>query len=255
MEGICRGGQTVNLSEPVGVIAAQSIGEPGTQLTMRTFHLGGTASRSVEQSVHTAAKEGKVKLQNTHIVVNKEGKRVVMNRQGCIVLLDSHGREREKFKLVYGACLSVKEGSMVKKGDVLAEWDPYSNTILADVSGAIQFKDIEEGVSMSEQVDAVTGFSTKVIIASKSSSQKPTVAIVDDKGKEIIFTERGTPVKYTIPVGAQLLVSHGDKIVAGDILAKMHRKSAQTRDITGGLPRVAELFEARVPKRRLLFLR
>ena len=241
-------GQTVNLSEPVGVIAAQSIGEPGTQLTMRTFHLGGTASRSVEQSVHTASKEGKVQFKNTNVVVNKEGKRVVMNRHGYIILLDENNREREKFRLVYGAYLNVKEGNQVKKGDVLAEWDPYSNTILADFSGTIQFKDIEEGVSMSEQMDAVTGFSTKVIIASKSSSQKPTIVIVDSEGKEKIFPERGTPVQYTIPVGAQLLVSNGDKIVAGDVLAKMHRKSAQTRDITGGLPRVAELFEARVPK-------
>ena len=241
-------GQTVNLSEPVGVIAAQSIGEPGTQLTMRTFHLGGTASRSVEQSVHTASKEGKVQFKNTNVVVNKEGKLVVMNRHGHIILLDENNREREKFRLVYGAYLNVKEGDQVKKGDVLAEWDPYSNTILADVSGTIQFRDIEEGVSMSEQVDAVTGFATKVIIASKSSSQKPTVVIVDSAGKEKIFPERGTPVQYTIPVGAQLLVVNGDKIVAGDVLAKMHRKSAQTRDITGGLPRVAELFEARVPK-------
>ena len=241
-------GQTVNLSEPVGVIAAQSIGEPGTQLTMRTFHLGGTASRSVEQSVHTAGKEGKVQFKNTNVVVNKEGKLVVMNRHGHILLLDEQGQEREKFRLVYGAYLNVKEGDQVKKGDVLAEWDPYSNTILADFSGTIKFRDIEEGVSMSEQVDAVTGFSTKVIIASKSSSQKPTIVIVDDEGKEKIFAERGTPVQYTIPVGAQLLVANGDKIVAGDVLAKMHRKSAQTRDITGGLPRVAELFEARVPK-------
>ena len=241
-------GQTVNLSEPVGVIAAQSIGEPGTQLTMRTFHLGGTASRSIEQSVHTASKEGKVKLQNTNVVVNKEGKRVVMNRHGHIILLDEKEREREKFKLVYGAYLNVKEGDSVKKGDVLAEWDPYSNTIVADVSGTVKFRDIEEGVSMSEQVDAVTGFSTKVIIATKSSAQKPIIAIVDDEGKEILSPERETPVQYTIPVGAQLLVSDGDKIVSGDLLAKMHRRSAQTRDITGGLPRVAELFEARVPK-------
>ena len=241
-------GQTVNLSEPVGVIAAQSIGEPGTQLTMRTFHLGGTASRSVEQSVHTAGKEGKVQFKNTNVVVNKEGRLVVMNRHGYILLLDEQGREREKFRLVYGAYLNVKEGDQVKKGNVLAEWDPYSNTILADFSGTVKFRDIEEGVSMSEQVDAVTGFSTKVIIASKSSSQKPTIVIVDDEGKEKIFVERGTPVQYTIPVGAQLLVANGDKIVAGDVLAKMHRKSAQTRDITGGLPRVAELFEARVPK-------
>ena len=241
-------GQTVNLAEPVGVIAAQSIGEPGTQLTMRTFHLGGTASRSIEQSVHTASKSGKVRLENTQAVENKEGKLVVMNRRGCVVLDDENKHEKEKFKLVYGAVLNVKDGDFVQKGSVLAEWDPYSNTILADVSGTVKFKDIEDGVSVSEQVDAVTGFSTKVIIASKSFDQKPTIMIVDDEGKEKFLPGREVPVQYILPVGAQLLVSNGDKVGAGDTLVKMHKKSAQTRDITGGLPRVAELFEARVPK-------
>ena len=241
-------GQTANIAEPVGVIAAQSIGEPGTQLTMRTFHLGGTASRSVEQSVHTAAKGGKIKLQNTKTVVNKNGKLVVMNRHGKIILEDEKGREREKFKLGYGAILNFKEGDEVKVGDAVAEWDPYSNTILADFSGTTKFRDIESGVTVSEQVDAVTGFSTKVIIPSKNSDQKPTVYIADEDGKEKVFSDRDHPAQYIIPVGAQLLVSDGDKISAGDVIAKMHRKSAQTRDITGGLPRVAELFEARAPK-------
>ena len=241
-------GLTVNLAEPVGVIAAQSIGEPGTQLTMRTFHLGGTASRSVEQSVHVCSHTGKVRLDNTSVVENKNGKLVVMSRYGQLVVVDEKGNDKATFKLVYGAVLNVKDGQMVKKGDVLAEWDPYSNTILADVSGIIQFKDLEEGVSVSEQVDAVTGFSTKVIIASKSTDQKPTLVIVDKEGKELMFPNREVPVHYTLPVGAQLLVSNGDKVRAGDMLVKMHRKSSQTRDITGGLPRVAELFEARVPK-------
>ena len=241
-------GQTVNLAEPVGVIAAQSIGEPGTQLTMRTFHLGGTASRSVEQSVHVCSAPGRVRLDKTSVVKNKDGKLIVMNRHGFLIVEDKEKREREKLKLVYGTVLSVKEGDQVKKGDVLAEWDPYSSVILADVSGKIQFQGIEEGVSVSEQVDAVTGFSTKVIMASKSVDQKPTVFVVDEEGKEKLFPNRQTPVRYTIPVGAQLLVSQGDSIQAGDIISKMHKKSAQTRDITGGLPRVAELFEARVPK-------
>ena len=241
-------GQTVNLAEPVGVIAAQSIGEPGTQLTMRTFHLGGTASRSVEQSVHVCSAPGRVRLDKTSVVENKDGKLIVMNRHGFLIVEDKEKREREKLKLVYGTVLSVKEGGQVKKGDVLAEWDPYSSVILADVSGKIQFQGIEDGVSVSEQVDAVTGFSTKVIMASKSVDQKPTVSIVDEEGKEKVFPNRQTPVRYTIPVGAQLLVSQGDSIQAGDIISKMHKKSAQTRDITGGLPRVAELFEARVPK-------
>ena len=241
-------GLTVNLAEPVGVIAAQSIGEPGTQLTMRTFHLGGTASRSIEQSVHVCSHAGKVRLDNTSIVENKNGKLVVMSRYGQLTIVDDQGNDKEIFKLVYGAILNVKENQSVKKSDVLAEWDPYSNVILADVSGTIQFKDIEEGVSVSEQVDAVTGFSTKVIIASKSTDQKPTLFLVDDKGEVCMFPNRQTPVRYTLPVGAQLLVSDGDKVKAGDMLVKMHRKSSQTRDITGGLPRVAELFEARVPK-------
>ena len=241
-------GDTVNLSEPVGVIAAQSIGEPGTQLTMRTFHLGGTASRSIEQSVHTCVYGGRVRFNSVNYVENKEGKLVVMNRRGQLILVDSGGRERERFKLVYGAVLSVKEGDEVKKGQKLAEWDPYSSTILVETAGTVQFKDIEEGVSVSEQVDAVTGFSTKVIVASKSSDQKPTVCIVDDEGKDIMIPGRTNPVRYTIPVGAQLLVSQGDKVSAGDMIAKMHRKTTKTRDITGGLPRVAELFEARVPK-------
>ena len=241
-------GQTVNIAEPVGVIAAQSIGEPGTQLTMRTFHLGGTASRSIEQSVHTAAKGGKFKLQNTKTILNRDNKLVVMNRHGKIILEDEQGRETEKFKIGYGAVLNFKEGDRIKSGDVVAEWDPYSNTILADFTGIAKFRDIESGVTVSEQVDAVTGFSTKVIMTSKNVDYKPTVYIVDENGKEKISPDRNLPVQYIIPVGAQLLVSDGDTVNAGDILAKMHRKSAQTRDITGGLPRVAELFEARVPK-------
>ena len=241
-------GQTVNLAEPVGVIAAQSIGEPGTQLTMRTFHLGGTASRSIEQSVHVSSMSGKVQLENTRFVENKSGKLVVTNRHGQLVIVDNKGKEKERFKLGYGAVLNMRPGDEAKKGDVLAEWDPYSNIILADVSGQIQFKDIEEGISVQEQVDSVTGFAAKVIIESKSSDRKPTIFILDAQGKEIISKERGIPIRYTIPVGAQLLVSDGDQVNAGDILAKMHRKTAKTRDITGGLPRVAELFEARTPK-------
>lgn len=241
-------GQTVNLSEPVGVIAAQSIGEPGTQLTMRTFHLGGTASRSVEQSEHVATVDGKVRFEKVHSVENREKKLTSMNRHGFLIIEDGKKQEQERFKLFYGSVLNVREGDLVKKGDVLDKWDPYSSTILADVSGTIKFKDIEAGVSLTEQVDPVTGFSTRVVVASKSTDQKPTVFIVDDQGNEMIFPYRQSPVRYTIPVGAQLLVHQGDKIKAGDVISKMHKKSAQTRDITGGLPRVAELFEARVPK-------
>lgn len=241
-------GLTANLGEAVGIIAAQSIGEPGTQLTMRTFHLGGTASRAVEQSVHTARHEGQVRLQDAVFVANKSGKLTVMNRNGELILMDPSGRERERFKLVYGSILNVKEGDSVKKGDVLAEWDPYSNPIVADVSGVIQFQDIEEGVTMSEQVDAVTGFATKVITDTKGADSKPTVLITNGQGEALPLPGRNIPARYVIPVGAQLLISDGQEVHAGDVVAKIHRETTKTRDITGGLPRVAELFEARKPK-------
>ncbi len=241
-------GQTVNLGEPVGVIAAQSIGEPGTQLTMKTFHTGGTASRSVEQSVHTARHDGIIKFDNIVAIENKIRKLTVMNRGGDLLVVDEKGREKERLSVPYGSVLSVKEGDSIKKGGLLAEWDPYSNIIVADCAGRVKFIDIEEGVSMSEQVDPVTGFATKVIIKSKSSDQKPIVTIVDKEGNSIMLPRKNAPVSYTIPVGAHLLVSDGAEIVAGDMIAKMHKKSTKTKDITGGLPRVAELFEARKPK-------
>ncbi len=241
-------GKTVNLGEPVGVIAAQSIGEPGTQLTMKTFHTGGTASRSVEQSVHTARYDGKVLFNNINFVENKSNKLTVMNRGGELIIEDEKGREKERLRVPYGSVLSVREGDHVKKGGLLTEWDPYSDIIVAEGAGRVKFIDIEEGVSVSEQVDPVTGFATKVIIKSKSSDQKPTVAIVDKSGNNILVPGRNTPVSYTIPVGAQMLVSDGENITAGDMIAKIHKKSTKTKDITGGLPRVAELFEARKPK-------
>jgi DNA-directed RNA polymerase subunit beta' len=241
-------GAMVNLGEAVGIIAAQSIGEPGTQLTMRTFHLGGAASRAVEQSVHTARFDGTVKFQDVHYVVNRSGKLTIMNRNGDLILVDSSGRERERFKLVYGSILNVKEGSEVKKGDVLAEWDPYSNPIVADVSGVVQFQDIEEGVTMQEQVDAVTGFATKVITEAKGTDAKPTVLMADKNGQIQSLPNRNIPARYVIPVGAQLLVADSQEVHAGDFIAKIHRETTKTRDITGGLPRVAELFEARKPK-------
>lgn len=241
-------GNMVNLGEAVGIIAAQSIGEPGTQLTMRTFHLGGTATRAVEQSVHESRFEGALKFNNVMAVVNKNNKLTVMNRNGEVVIVDSTGREREHFKLVYGTILNFKEGDSVKVGDVVAEWDPYSNPIITEVSGFIAFKDIEEGVTVTEQVDPVTGFSTKVITESKSGDLKPTVLVVDEKGNPKKFPGRDVEIRYVIPVEAQLLVSDGEEVHSGHVLAKIHRETTKTRDITGGLPRVAELFEARKPK-------
>ncbi|MCB9072148.1 MAG: DNA-directed RNA polymerase subunit beta' [Bdellovibrionaceae bacterium] len=243
-------GNIVNLGETVGIIAAQSIGEPGTQLTMRTFHLGGTASRAVEQSVHTSRHEGTVKFNNVQAVENKEGKITIMNRNGELLLVDDNGRERESFKLVYGSIVNFREGQKVEKGATIAEWDPYSNPIIADVKGTVKFEDIEEGVTVTEQVDPVTGFSTKVIMESKSSggAKKPTVCLVNDKGEALKFPGRDADIRYVIPVGAQLLVNEGQEVHSGEVMAKIHRETSKTRDITGGLPRVAELFEARKPK-------
>ncbi|MGE4132295.1 MAG: DNA-directed RNA polymerase subunit beta' [Bdellovibrionales bacterium] len=241
-------GITVNLGEAVGIIAAQSIGEPGTQLTMRTFHLGGMASRAVEQSVHTARYDGTIKFSGVQMVPNRQGHLTVMNRNGDLMIFDSSGRERDRMKLVYGSILRFKEGDEVKKGDVMAEWDPYSNPIVADVSGVIAFQDIEEGASMTEQVDAVTGFATKVIIETKSTESKPTILITDGAGNTKDLPNRNVPCRYVLPVGAQLLVNDTQEVHAGDVIAKIHRETTKTRDITGGLPRVAELFEARKPK-------
>jgi DNA-directed RNA polymerase subunit beta' len=241
-------GNTVNLGEAVGIIAAQSIGEPGTQLTMRTFHLGGAASRAVEQSVHTSRYDGTLKLRNVHHVPNRHGKLTVMNRNGEAIVIDEAGRERENFKLVYGAILNFKEGDKIAKGATVVEWDPYSNPIISEVSGRVQFQDIEEGSTVTEQVDAVTGFATKVIIESKQSEIKPTVLVTDANGNPLTLPGREIPARYLIPVGAQLLATESQDVHSGDVIAKLHREASKTRDITGGLPRVAELFEARKPK-------
>lgn len=241
-------GSTVSLGEAVGIIAAQSIGEPGTQLTMRTFHLGGAASKAVEQSIHNARFDGTVKYFSIQGVANKAGKITVLNRNGEVAVFDESNRERERFRLPYGAILNFKEGSMVKKGDSIAEWDPYSNPIISDVTGRAQFQDIIEGVTMSEQVDPVTGFATKVISEFKSAEHKPSIAILDENGNPLMMPGRNVAARYTIPAGAQLTIADGDLIHSGDVIAKLHREASKTRDITGGLPRVAELFEARKPK-------
>ncbi len=241
-------GATVNLGETVGIIAAQSIGEPGTQLTMRTFHLGGAASRAVEQSVHTTRYDGTLKLLNIQFVLNKQGKLTVLNRNGSALIVDETGRERENFKLVYGTILNFKDGDKVFKGNAIAEWDPYSNPIITEVSAKVQFQDIVEGKTMTEQVDPVTGFATKVITESKSSDTKPTVYMLDANGTTKKLPGRDIDARYMIPVGAQLLIVDGQEVHAGDVIAKLHRETSKTKDITGGLPRVAELFEARKPK-------
>ncbi|MCM2324819.1 MAG: DNA-directed RNA polymerase subunit beta', partial [Oligoflexia bacterium] len=242
-------GRMANIGEAVGVIAAQSIGEPGTQLTMRTFHIGGAASRRAEQSSLEAKTKGTVKFHNVNTVRNAEGNLIVMNRNGEVAVMDANGREREKYPIVYGAKLLVKEGDPVEKGKLMAEWDPYSTPIVSETSGVVVFEDIEEGLTMQEQFDSVTGLSHKVIVESKASDKRPKVLITDGKGNVLKIEGPSNRVaRYMLPVGANLVVNDGDEIKAGDTIVKIHRETTKTKDITGGLPRVAELFEARKPK-------
>jgi len=241
-------GRLVNVGEAIGIIAAQSIGEPGTQLTMRTFHIGGTASRRAEQTTLESGIDGKVKFINLKTVRNREGNLVVMNRNGEIAIMDDTGRERRRYSVIYGATLKVKDGQKVKEGELLAEWDPYSIPVLTEVSGKVKFGDIIEGITMQEQVDEFTGLSRKVIIESKDPDLRPRISIKDEKGRIMNLPGSTSQARYLLPVGANILVAEGDEVMAGDILVKIPRETTKTKDITGGLPRVAELFEARKPK-------
>jgi DNA-directed RNA polymerase subunit beta' len=215
---------------------------------MRTFHIGGTASRRVEQSALETRHEGVVSFENVHVVMNKEGRPTVMNRNGEIVISDDAGRERERYKLNYGATLKVKEGDKVKLGALLAEWDPYTVPILTEVTGVIKFGDIIEGLTMFEQVDEVTGLSRKVVTASKDPTSRPRVSIKSSDGSTLTLPGGRGEARYIMPVGANIVVAEGDEVQAGDVVAKIPRETTKTKDITGGLPRVAELFEARKPK-------
>jgi len=243
-------GRMVNLGETVGVIAAQSIGEPGTQLTMRTFHIGGVSSLSAMQSQHDARNAGVVRLQNVKPVERRlqdiDGTEIVywtvMNRQGEVVLTDVEtGRERERYPLAYGAKLYFADGETVQGGQKIADWDPYSIPILTEAAGVVRYIDMVEGSTMEEEVDRTTGLSRKVITASRDADLRPQVRIRDEHGK-------ATLASYTLPVGAQVQVADGQFVEAGEILAKSARETTKNKDITGGLPRVAELFEARKPK-------
>ncbi|PIR20475.1 MAG: DNA-directed RNA polymerase subunit beta' [Deltaproteobacteria bacterium CG11_big_fil_rev_8_21_14_0_20_47_16] len=241
-------GHMVNNGEAVGVIAAQSIGEPGTQLTMRTFHIGGAASRRVEQSTLEARHDGKVKFYNVNTVYNKQGKLTVMNRNGEVGIIDDNGRERERYKLNYGAIIYYNDGDEVKAGALVADWDPYTVPIITEVPGIVKFSDLVEGLTVTEQVDEVTGLSHKVVSASKDPNAKPRITIKDQEGKTIHLPKSNAEANYHLPVGANIIVSEGDMVTAGDVLVKIPRETTKTKDITGGLPRVAELFEARKPK-------
>jgi DNA-directed RNA polymerase subunit beta' len=241
-------GRMVEMGEAVGVIAAQSIGEPGTQLTMRTFHIGGTASRRAEQTTLEARHEGFVKYHNLNVSMNSRGESIVMNRNGDISIQDEQGRDREKDGVIYGARLRVPEGQKVAPGTIIADWDPYTIPIITEVSGIIRFGDIEDGKTMREQVDEVTGLSSKVIVTYKEADLRPRVSIKDESGRTQKIANSNIEARYLLPVGAILTIGEGDTVKAGDIVAKIPRETTKTKDITGGLPRVAELFEARKPK-------
>jgi DNA-directed RNA polymerase subunit beta' len=232
-------GRMVEMGETCGVIAAQSIGEPGTQLTMRTFHVGGTASRVSDKSRLDAKNNGTVHVINlTTVKSEKDGMLVAMNRSGSVAVIDDRGRERERYQVVYGARLRVEDGQKVSIGDQLAEWDPYTYAVLTEIGGTVQFKDLQEGITLNEEVDEVTGLSRLVVSDAPDEKRQPAIWINGAKGKK----------RYLMPSRAHLMVLDGDTVGPGDILAKIPRESTRTKDITGGLPRVVELFEARKPR-------
>ena len=241
----------IALGEAVGVIAAQSIGEPGTQLTMRTFHIGGAAAAGTAQSKAEAVREGTVKAHNVVTVTNSDGREVVMSRNAEVGIVDDLGRERERHKLPYGSFVSVKDGDKAAKNDALAEWDPYTAPIIVEINGAVQFMDLQEGITTKETTDDTTGITTRELVdwkqTPRGADMKPAIVLVDAKG-EIVTLPNGSQAIYLLPVGAILSVEDGSEVHAGDIVARIPKESLKSRDITGGLPRVAELFEARKPK-------
>src|SRR5580698_8641421 len=244
-------GTSVNIGEAVGVIAAQSIGEPGTQLTMRTFHIGG-AAQVAGQSKIEASYDGKIKIVNRNIVKNTDGELIAMGRNMQIAIVDPKGQDRAAYRIIYGAKLKVDEGAMVKRGDRLAEWNPNSLPVLTDTDGIVRYEELVAGVSLKDVADEKTGVSNKVVIdsrgtGSKSQELRPTLAIVDKKGKPVVLPVVGE-ARYLLSVDTIISVEDGAEVKAGDLLARIPTEGAKTRDITGGLPRVAELFEARKPK-------
>jgi DNA-directed RNA polymerase subunit beta' len=242
-------GHMVNIGEAVGIIAAQSIGEPGTQLTMRTFHIGGTARGSVEQAEVRTQRGGEIRYKKLHSVKNNEGLEVVMNRNAEITVLDDQGVDRERFPVPYGATLRISDGQVVEPGTVIAAWDAFSFPIVAEVAGKVKYGDVVEGESMQERVDQITGKASKMITTVTSSKQmNPRISIKDERGRTMKLPEGDLAARYPLPVGSIITVNEHDLITAGTVIAKIPRETAKTKDITGGLPRVAELFEARRPK-------
>ncbi len=246
-------GHTINIGEAVGVIAAQSIGEPGTQLTMRTFHIGGAASGSSVVSQVELKNEGRIHLKGVKLIKNTDRRHVVVTRSSELVVQDNHGRDRERHKLPYGAVLSVIEGSEVKIGDVVATWDPHTHPIITEVAGTVVFTDLEEGVTVNMQTDELTGKSTYVVLDPQSRRGsaldiKPTISLVDEVGTPIKIAGTDVDVRYQLPPESIVMLEDGQQVSSGDVIAKIPQESSKIRDITGGLPRVAELFEARKPK-------
>ena len=231
-------GKMVEMGEAVGVIAAQSIGEPGTQLTMRTFHVGGTASRVSDQSRLDSKNAGTLRYINLNTVRAKAGHLVAMNRSGSVAVIDDKGREKERYPIVYGAKLLVEDGGAVEIGSTIGEWDPYTFSIVTEIGGTIQFKDLQEGITLNEEVDEVTGLSRLVVSDAPDEKRQPTLLVKSDIGNK----------RYLMPSRAHLMIADGEEVFPGDVLAKIPRESTRTKDITGGLPRVVELFEARKPR-------
>jgi len=246
-------GNRINIGEAVGVIAAQSIGEPGTQLTMRTFHIGGAASRSAAANNIEIKNNGVAKLNNIKTVHHKKGYLVAVSRSGEISVINEHGRERERYKLPYGATITVEDSADVKQGQVVATWDPHTHPVVTEVAGKLKFEDFVEGVAVTEQVDEFTGLTSIVILDPKQRGSagkdlRPVAKLVDDDGKEICFSNTDIPAVYALPAGAIVSMADGASVSVGDVIARIPQESSKTRDITGGLPRIADLFEARKPK-------
>jgi DNA-directed RNA polymerase subunit beta' len=246
-------GHLINIGEAVGVIAAQSIGEPGTQLTMRTFHIGGAASRAAAVSSVEIKGGGTLRFHNVKAVRHEKGYLVTTSRSGAIGVIDEYGRERERYKIPYGATISAGEGDAVAPGQVVASWDPHTHPIITEVAGRLRFQDFVDGMTVQTQVDEITGLSSTVILDPKQRGAggkdlRPTVKLVNAKGKEVTFANTDIPAVYTLPPGALVSLSDGAEVSVGDVIARIPQESSKTRDITGGLPRVADLFEARKPK-------
>ncbi len=243
-------GHLINVGEAIGIIAAQSIGEPGTQLTMRTFHVGGVASRTIEKSSHEAKRAGKIIWKDIKTLEKLDGTFVAMNRNGKLLIVDDKGRERERYPVAYGTNLRVVNGAKVNPGDILADWDPYNTPIIAETDGVIAYEDIENGVTMKEEVEAQTGRSKAVVIMTRDAKMSPKLLITEEgkKGRKKAKTIARGEAIYHLPANAYIEVANGDIVATGDVLAKVPRAARKTKDITGGLPRVSDLFEARKTK-------